>query len=73
MFACRLNFFNLTVTTSSRGLPARSDLFEGSGVPIIEEAWQWNPREILLRDYYANSLMTFEEVKGRGWPERKKG
>ncbi|MEA2163754.1 MAG: glycerol-3-phosphate O-acyltransferase [Thermoanaerobaculia bacterium] len=51
----------------------RSDLFEGSGVPVIEEAWQWNPREILLRDYYANSLMTFDEVKSRGWPERKKG
>lgn len=50
----------------------RSDLFEGSGVPIIEEAWQWNPRETLLRDYYANSLMTFAEVKGRGWAERKK-
>jgi glycerol-3-phosphate O-acyltransferase len=50
----------------------RSDLFEGSGVPVIEEAWQWNPRETLLRDYYANSLMTFEEVKARGWPERRK-
>ncbi|MDP9361722.1 MAG: 1-acyl-sn-glycerol-3-phosphate acyltransferase [Acidobacteriota bacterium] len=49
----------------------RSDLFEGSGVPVIEEAWQWNPRETLLRDYYANSLMTFEEVKRRGWPDRK--
>ncbi len=51
----------------------RSDLFEGSGVPVIEEAWQWNPRETLLRDYYANSLMTFDEVKRRGWPERKRG
>jgi len=51
----------------------RSDLFEGSGVPVIEEAWQWNPRETLLRDYYANSLMTFEEVKRRGWVERKSG
>jgi glycerol-3-phosphate O-acyltransferase len=50
----------------------RSDLFEGSGVPVIEEAWQWNPREILLRDYYANSLMTFDDVKRRGWPERKR-
>jgi glycerol-3-phosphate O-acyltransferase len=50
----------------------RSDLFEGSGVPVIEEAWQWNPRETLLRDYYANSLMTFEEVKARGWPERQR-
>jgi glycerol-3-phosphate O-acyltransferase len=49
----------------------RSDLFEGSGVPVIEEAWRWNPAETLLRDYYANSLMTFEEVKKRGWPERK--
>jgi glycerol-3-phosphate O-acyltransferase len=45
----------------------RSDLFEGSGVPVIEEAWQWSPRETFLRDYYANSLMTFEEVKRRGW------
>src|SRR5947209_6411008 len=51
----------------------RSDLFEGSGVPVIEEAWRWNPRETLLRDYYANSLMTFDEVKQRGWPERKPG
>lgn len=49
----------------------RSDLFEGEGVPIIEDAWQWNPKEILLRDYYANSLLTFDEVKQRGWPERK--
>jgi len=49
----------------------RSDLFEGEGVPIIEDAWQWNPRETLLRDYYANSLLTFDEVKQRGWPERK--
>jgi glycerol-3-phosphate O-acyltransferase len=49
----------------------RSDLFEGSGVPVIEEAWRWNPAETLLRDYYANSLMTFEDVKRRGWPERK--
>ncbi len=48
----------------------RSDLFEGEGVPVIEDAWQWNPREILLRDYYANALLTFAEVKRRGWPER---
>ena len=48
-----------------------SDLFDGESVPIIEDAWQWNPREILLRDYYANSLLTFDEVKQRGWPERK--
>jgi glycerol-3-phosphate O-acyltransferase len=49
----------------------RSDLFEGEGVPIIEDAWQWNPRESLLKDYYANALLTFDEVKERGWPERK--
>src|SRR5262249_2870139 len=45
----------------------RSDLFEGEGVPIVEEAWQWNPKEVLLRDYYANALLTFAEVKRRGW------
>jgi glycerol-3-phosphate O-acyltransferase len=33
--------------------------------------WRWRPGEELLRDYYANSLLTFEEVKRRGWPERK--
>jgi glycerol-3-phosphate O-acyltransferase len=49
----------------------RSDLFEGEGLPVVEEAWQWTPREILVRDYYANSLLTFEEVKQRGWPERR--
>ena len=49
----------------------RSDLFEGEGVPVLEDAWQWNPKELLLRDYYANSLLTFAEVKRRGWPERK--
>jgi glycerol-3-phosphate O-acyltransferase len=48
----------------------RSDLFEGEGVPVIEEAWQWSPEQILIRDYYANSLMSFAEVKQRGWPER---
>jgi len=50
----------------------RSDLFDGEGVPIIEDAWQWNPRESLLKDYYANALLTFGEVKERGWPERKR-
>ncbi len=42
-------------------------------MPELEDAWQWNPNEILLRDYYANALMRFEEVKARGWPERRKG
>ncbi len=49
----------------------RSDLFDGSGVPVLEDAWQWNPAELLLRDFYANSLLTFAEVKQRGWPERQ--
>ena len=48
----------------------RSDLFEGEGVPVIEDAWQWNAKEILLRDYYANALMPFTDVKRRGWPQR---
>ncbi|HEY6138144.1 MAG TPA: 1-acyl-sn-glycerol-3-phosphate acyltransferase [Thermoanaerobaculia bacterium] len=48
----------------------RSDLFDGEGVPVLEDAWQWNPKELLLRDYYANSLLSFDEVKKRGWPER---
>jgi hypothetical protein len=51
----------------------RDELFEDrGGMPEIEDAWQWNPRELLLRDYYANALLTFEEVKRRGWPERKR-
>ena len=49
----------------------RSDLFDGSGLPAIDEAWQWNPAETRLRDYYANSLLTFAEVKARGWPQSK--
>ena len=49
----------------------RSDLFSGEGVPVVEEAWQWNQSEVLIRDYYANSLMSFAEVKQRGWPSRR--
>jgi glycerol-3-phosphate O-acyltransferase len=52
----------------------RTDLFdEGGGVPVLEDAWEWSPGEILLRDYYANSLLTFDEAKKRGWPERVQG
>ena len=32
--------------------------------------WSWDPNELLLRDFYANSLLTYAEVKRRGWPER---
>ncbi len=49
----------------------RDDLFEDGDAPVLEDAWQWNPDELMLRDYYANSLLSFEEVKRRGWPERK--
>lgn len=49
----------------------QDDLFDRGGIPSIEDAWRWNPDEILLRDYYANTLMPFVEVKKRGWPERK--
>lgn len=48
----------------------RDDLFDEGGIPVIEDAWQWNPNEILLRDYYANALLPYEDVKRRGWPER---
>ena len=50
----------------------KDDLFDRGGVPEIEDAWQWNVDERLLRDYYANSLMSYEQVKARGWPERQK-
>lgn len=47
------------------------DLFGEGGAPELEDAWQWNPSERLLRDYYANALMPFERVRQRGWQERK--
>lgn len=49
----------------------RDQLFGEGGVPVVEDAWQWNPEERLLRDYYANALMPFDAVKRRGWPERR--
>jgi len=33
--------------------------------------WSWPAEERMLRDFYASSLLTFAEVKQRGWPERK--
>lgn len=50
----------------------RDDLFDRGGAPQLEDAWQWNPQQHLLRDYYANALMTFEDVRARGWAERKR-
>jgi glycerol-3-phosphate O-acyltransferase len=49
----------------------RDDLFDEGGAPELEDAWQWNPEEKTLLDYYANALVPFEDVKRRGWPERK--
>ena len=40
-------------------------------IDVVVGGWRWNPDALLLRDYYANSLLTFAEVKLRGWPERK--
>jgi len=34
--------------------------------------WRWKPDELLLLDYYANSLIPYSEVKRRGWPESPK-
>lgn len=39
-------------------------------IEVVVGGWRWNQAELLLRDYYANSLMTYEEVKARGWPEK---
>jgi glycerol-3-phosphate O-acyltransferase len=33
--------------------------------------WSWPADERMLRDFYAASLMTYAEVKARGWPERQ--
>ena len=48
----------------------RDDLFaeELPSGAVLEDAWWWNPHERLLRDYYANAIVPFEEVKRRGWP-----
>lgn len=48
------------------------ELFDRGGAPTLEDAWQWNPEEKLLRDYYANALVPFEAVKERGWPVKAK-
>lgn len=42
----------------------RDELFEErGGMPELEDAWTWNPREHLLRDYYANALVPFGDVR----------
>jgi glycerol-3-phosphate O-acyltransferase len=32
-----------------------------------DDRWRWNPEEDVLRRYYANGLLTFDEVATRGW------
>ncbi|HUP45744.1 MAG TPA: 1-acyl-sn-glycerol-3-phosphate acyltransferase [Thermoanaerobaculia bacterium] len=34
-------------------------------IEIAVGGWRWSERDLALRDYYANSLLTFEEVKAR--------
>jgi glycerol-3-phosphate O-acyltransferase len=37
---------------------------------LVEEdgmRWRWAPEEEILRRYYANGLLTFDEVSARGW------
>ena len=41
-------------------------------VELSADGWRWKEGESLLRDYYANAVLTFDEVTRRGWPERPK-
>jgi len=59
---------------------------EGSGAEVWAEArlvlelrhlverdgdrWRWSQRELTLLEYYANSVLPFDEVEARGWRER---
>jgi glycerol-3-phosphate O-acyltransferase len=41
----------------------RDELFEErGGMPELEDAWQWNPEQLLLRDYYANALVRYRSA-----------
>ena len=51
---------------------ARDILVLRHHIEVVVGGWRWSPAEIPLRSYYANSLLTFEEVQSRGWPERKR-
>ena len=41
-------------------------------IEVVIGGWRWNPEQPLLRDYYSNALLTYEEVRRRGWPERQR-
>lgn len=38
-------------------------------IELHDGKWCWSSKERLVRDYYASSLLSFEEVKRRGWPD----
>ncbi len=58
-------------TASDIWRAAREVLLLRRLIEVVVGGWRWNPSELLLRDYYANSLLTFEEVQRRGWPESR--
>lgn len=39
-------------------------------IALDGERWHWSGDALLLRDYYANSLRTYDDVKLRGWSEK---
>ena len=41
-------------------------------IDVVVGGWRWHPAQLALRDYYANSLLTFDEVKQRGWLDRRR-
>lgn len=63
-YACRILQLRKLVLPAERW---HDDLFGEGGAPELEDAWQWNPDETLLRSYYANALVPYAEVKARGW------
>jgi glycerol-3-phosphate O-acyltransferase len=48
---------------------AREVLLLRRFIELHDEKWCWSSKERLVRDYYASSLLSFEEVKRRGWPD----
>jgi glycerol-3-phosphate O-acyltransferase len=41
-------------------------------IELTAAGWIWNGDEELLLRYYANALIPYEQIKARGWPERKR-
>lgn len=40
-------------------------------IEVVVGGWRWLPDDLPLRDFYANSLLSFDEVKKRGWPDHR--